>query len=198
MNWDSSSLWGIIGLTGGILVSYFFYFLGIERKSLIYNITTTTLISEDIAYIEKLNVIYNGKQIKNLYVSTINIKNNGNTIIEPDDFSNSEPLSFITDGELIYPPDYLSEIKSNDLFLLYEIGDNNICQKAIIHFDYISKNEAIFCEVIHTNSLSVKGRLKNGVINNIEIKNDHKIFLLGFILAIIISIIFYYFQILYI
>lgn len=32
MDWNSSALWGIIGLIGGIVISAFFYFLGIKRK----------------------------------------------------------------------------------------------------------------------------------------------------------------------
>lgn len=46
MDWNSSALWGIIGLIGGLIISSFFYFLGIKRKSLIYDITTTTLVSK--------------------------------------------------------------------------------------------------------------------------------------------------------
>lgn len=75
MDWNSSALWGVIGLVGGIIVSSFFYFLGIKRKSLIYDITTTTLVSKNATQIEKLNITYDNKPIKNLYTSTIKIKN---------------------------------------------------------------------------------------------------------------------------
>lgn len=174
MDWNSSALLGIIGLIGGIVISAFFYFLGIKRKSLVYDITTTTLVSENATQIEKLNITYNDKLIKNLYTSTIEIKNNSNSIIELNDFAPSVPLSLITNGEFLVSSDIgvklFSKNIDNNVYPLFEVDENNMCQKVIIHFDYISKKETISCTVFHTNSLSVSvnGKLKDGKLKNIE------------------------------
>lgn len=179
MDWNSSALWGIIGLIGGIIVSSFFYFLGIKRKSLIYDITTTTLVSKNATQIEKLNITYDNKPIGNLYTSTIKIKNNSNSIIEPNDFAPSVPLSLITTGEFLTSSDtgvkLFSENNDNNVYPLFEIDKNNMCQKVIVHFDYISKKETISCTVFHTNSLFVNGKLKDGKLKNTENSYQQKL-----------------------
>lgn len=191
MDWNSSALWGIIGLIGGIIVSSFFYFISIKRKSLIYDITTTTLVSKNVTQIENLRIIYNNKPISNLYTSTIKIKNNGNSIIERSDFAPSAPLSLKTDGQFLINSDtgtkLLTENNCNSVYPLIETDENGICKKTIINFDYISKKETISCTVFHTGTLSICGKLKDG-----KLKNNEKIFkinevILGAIMGAFIS-----------
>lgn len=195
MDWNSSALWGIIGLIGGIVISAFFYFLGIKRKSLIYDITTTILVSKNATQIEKLNITYENKPIKNLYTSTIKIKNNSNSIIEPNDFAPSVPLSLITKGEFLVFSNtgvkLFSENTSNNVYPLFEVDDNIVCQKVIIHFDYIAKKETISCTVFHTDSLSVSGKIKDGKLEeNSKKTNLIKYFIRGIIFGLITSYIF--------
>lgn len=193
MDWNSSALWGIIGLIGGIVISSFFYFLGIKRKSLIYDITTTTLVSKNATQIEKLNISYDNKPIKNLYTSTIKIKNNSNSIIEPNDFAPSAPLSLITNGEFLTSSNtgvkLFAENTSNNVYPLFEVDENSICQKVIIHFDYIAKNETICCTVFHTNSLSINGKLKDGKLKNKDKSIDWKHLIISFIIGLVIPLI---------
>lgn len=199
MNWESSALWGIIGLISGLIVSSFFYFLGIKRKSLIYDITTTTLVSENATQIEKLNITYDNKLIKNLYTSTVKIKNKSNTIIEPNDFAPSVPLSLITTGEFLASSDtgvkLFSENTDNNVYPLFELDENGMCQKVLIHFDYISKKETISCTVFHTNSLNIIGKLKDGKIVNstdeLTISNTIPA-ILGMILIILLVILIFW------
>ena len=191
MDWNSSALWGIIGLVGGIIVSSFFYFIGIKRKSLIYDITTTTLVSKNATQIEKLNITYDNKPIKNLYTSTIKIKNNSNSIIELNDFAPTVPLSLITEGEFLVFSDtgvkLFSENTSNNIYPLFEVDDNNVCRKVQIHFDYIAKKEIISCTVFHTDSLYVSGKLKDGKLEGNSKKGSLKYFIRGIIFGLITS-----------
>ena len=195
MDWNSSALWGLIGLVGGLVISSFFYFIGIKRKSLIYDITTTTLVSKNATQIENLNITYDNKPIRNLYTSTIKIKNDSNSIIEPDDFAPSVPLSLITNGEFLASSDTGVKLFSennndyNNVYPLFEVDDNNICKKLIIHFDYISKKETISCTVFHTGSLNVNGKLKEGKIRNSESESNLTHFRLSIISGIICIII---------
>lgn len=200
MDWNSSALWGIISLIGGIFISAFFYFLGIKRKSLIYDITTTTLVSENATQIEKLNITYDNESIENLYTSTIKIKNNSNSIIEPNDFAPSVPLSLMTNGKFLVSSDtgvkLFSENTGNNVYPLFEFDEKNICKKVIIHFDYIAKKEIIYCTVFHTSSISLNGKLKDGNIKTVELKTNISLLntaciILG-VLTSIVSIVYLY------
>lgn len=173
MDWNSSILWGIIGLIGGGLISSFFFFIGKKRIKLSYDIITTTLVSCNTTKIKDLNIQYKNKSIYNLYTSTLKIKNTGNCIIEPSDFAPSAPLSLITDGEFLINEDtgtkILTENDFNRVIPVMEISDN-VCWKSTIQFDYIAKNETISCTVFHTGSICISGKLKDGKIKN----NDEK------------------------
>lgn len=187
MNWDSSILWGIVGLVGGGLISSFFFFIGKKRIKLSYDIITTTLVSCNAIIIKDLNIRYKNKSIYNLYISTLKIKNTGNCIIEPSDFAPSAPLSLITDGEFLINEDTGTEILSkndfNKIIPIIEM-DDNICRKSTIQFDYIAKNETIFCTVFHTGAICISGKLKDG-----EIKNNDEKSKIPFIISTVIAII---------
>ncbi len=190
MNWNSSILWGIIGLIGGGLISSFFYFISKKRIKLSYDIVTTTLVSCNATKIKDLNIQYKGKPILNLYTSTLKIKNIGNCIIEHSDFAPSAPLSLITDGEFLVNEDtgrhILTENDFNRVIPIMEIN-NNVCRKSTIQFDYIAKNEIISCTVFHTGSLCISGKLKDGKIKNSEEKSKMP-FIISTVIAIISSL----------
>ncbi len=192
MDWNSSVLWGIVGLIGGGAISSFFYFIGKKRIKLSYDIITTTLVSCNATKIKDLNIQYKEKPIYNLYTSTLKIKNIGNCIIEPSDFAPSTPLSLITDGEFLISEDtgtqILTENNFNNVSPLLEI-DNDVCRKSIIQFDYIAKNETISCTVFHTGTVYLSGKLKEGQIINNNGETLKIPFIISTTIAIISSII---------
>ena len=166
MDWNSSILWGIIGLVGGFIISFFFYFIGLKRKHLSYNIKTICLVSDKINQINGLEIRYNSNEIEDLYFSTITIKNIGNAIIENSDFAALYPLSISTNG--IFLIDELNEIelyssnKSSVVQPLFDIDNDGICNYIIISFDYISKKEELTCSILHTGNIIFEGTLKEG------------------------------------
>lgn len=175
IDWNSSALWGIIGVIAGILVSSFFYFIGQKRKTIIYDITTVALISNKTSKLKDLSIKYKNKPINNLHISTIKIKNNGNSIIEPKDFAPSFPLTIATTGEFFVDLNDDAEITTplfsennfNKVFFQIIPTEDEEFKKIAIQFDYIPKKSTIICEVFHTGSLSINGRLKEGkIINN--------------------------------
>lgn len=177
MDWNSSALWGIIGLIGGFIISYFFYSKGIKRKCLIYDITTTAIVSENVTHIKELSIKYQNNPIHNLYISTISIRNAGNTVMEPDDFAPAAQLSLATNGEFLTASDneikLIPENSYNKISLLMDNTEENICKKAQIEFDYISKKDIILCTMFHTTpSLHITGKLKEGDIRNTGIRTD--------------------------
>lgn len=195
MDWNSSILWGIVGLVGGLLISSFFYFIGKKRTKLSYDIITTTLVSCNATKIKDLNIQYKEKPIYNLYTSTLKIKNIGNCVIETTDFAPSDPLSLLTDGEFLIGEDTTTQILTENDFNrvtpIMEINDN-ICRKSTIKFDYIAKNEIISCTVFHTGSICISGKLKDGIIisSNNEKSRKMNIFCIVFAtFSIILNII---------
>ena len=152
MDWNSNALWVIIGLIGGIIVSSFFYIISIKRKSITYEILTTPLISNKVSKIKDLSILYKDKQINDLYVSKINIINTGNTIIERNDFSPSDPLLICTNG----------------IFLIYLEDDSNYIpmehNKINVINDYFPKNCYWDFTIFHTGDVYVSGTLKDGKI----------------------------------
>lgn len=160
--------WCIMGISGGAFVSLIFYLLGLKRKILVYNLTTTTLISKDTSQLENLKIKYNKSKITTLYSSTIEIQNTGNTIIEKTDFSLSNPLAITTNGEFILDKDdKIKQYKesSNNISIIFDENNSlNSLKRALISFDYIPKKETISLFVFHTEPIHISGKLKDGKI----------------------------------
>ena len=74
MDWDSSALWGIIGLIGGFLFSFIFYKLSTKSKKIVYNKKSQNLITNNTSKINGLNITYENKPIEELTSTTIIIK----------------------------------------------------------------------------------------------------------------------------
>ena len=190
MIWNPNILWSIIGIIGGAIVSILFHFYGVIRKSLTYDITTTTIVSNNFSQIKGLSIKYNKSKIKNLNTSTITIKNNGNSIILPEDISLHLPLTLTTDGEFfVNSVEILSKNKINNMRLVYDL-EENISKSVSIQFDYLAKNDIVSFSVFHTGNVSLSGVLKNGKIKKArELKENILLHLnLSFILGIIFQI----------
>lgn len=171
-------IWCLAGIAGGAIVSffisYFFYFKGLTKKRLTYEINTFCIISDKINQIEGLDVKYNSNEIKNLYSSTITIKNIGNSIIKEQDVVSLCPLSILTSGQFLkdksqYIESYPASKVSN--YNLSFCTDN--CVKFI--FDYIPQKAIIKFSLFHTDDISFKGDLMDGeIITPTENQKDQK------------------------
>lgn len=176
MNWNSSILWGIIGLIGGFLVSLLFFTLSKKKRKISYSITTTPIIVKKITKISDLVITYKDKNIDNLSTSYIKIKNIGNDTLELNDFPELNKLSLTTNGVfLINSTNELEITKSNKFMKMNPllITPNKI-ELAFDYFD--SKNEISF-SVFHTGDINVCGSIKNGkIINDTQIEkvNQYK------------------------
>lgn len=207
---DSNLFWCIIGIIGGaifsLLISLLFYYVGLKRKRLTYNIKTFCIISNKINQINGLEVKYNSNVIDNLYSSTITIKNIGNSIIEKQDFAPLCPLSVLTNGKFLVDESNGINLfplnKANNVYPLFEINeDNGACNRFVIAFDYISKKEELTCSIFHTGEISVKGELKDGkflneedTIANVKSKMRFLFAFLAFLLSLISSILTLFFS----
>lgn len=93
MDWNSSALWGIIGVIGGIIVSSFFYFIGIKRKKISYEIYTFHLIQNKVSQIGGVEIKYKSNSLDSLNSSSIYISNVGNSVIERNNFAPTCPIT---------------------------------------------------------------------------------------------------------
>lgn len=197
---DSNLFWCIASIIGGaissLIISSFFYFLGLKRIRISYKIKTCCIIPDKINEIKELKVKYKDFSINNLYLSTIFIKNIGNTIIEPTDFVYSDQLGFITNGNFL-----TNEIKFLSSNITHQVcptfkseRNSNVYNTILLNFDCISKKEEISCLLIHTGEISLIGTLKDG--KRINIRKHKQNFLtlfkiLSIIAGLIISVITY-------
>lgn len=184
MELNSTVMWSlisiIISLIGSICFGYLFYKLALKKKSLICDIDTICLISEDISHINGLNINYNSSTLESLHRSTIKIKNSGNTIIDKNDIAPKAPLSLSTKGKFLFDKPIIQITNDEDnIQLKYEITKTELCSHAIIDFDFISKKRTIEFSVLHTKNIKFNGRIKDGDIikenNNVFINNSKKV-----------------------
>lgn len=177
---DTNLFWCIIGITGGavasFIISYFFYFRGLTRKRLTYDIKTICIMSDSINQINGLEVKYNSNDIDNLYSSTITLKNIGNSVINKQDIVPLCPISISTSGQFLKPKiKYIESYPTNKISkynLLFQ-DNNGTCNSVKFDFDYIPKKAIITYSLFHTGDITFNGDLMDGNITT-PIENQRK------------------------
>lgn len=181
---DSNLFWCIIGIAGGaiasLFISYVFYFKGLTRKRISYDIKTFSIVSNKINQIKGLEVKYNSIEIENLYSSTITIKNIGNSIIREQDLVPSCPISVSTSGQFLNAKMDVIESRPTNKRTVYNLsfqGENNIYNFVKFNFDYIPKKAVITYSIFHTGNIIFNGDLMDGeIITPSENQKKQKIF----------------------
>lgn len=164
INWESSILWGIVGLVGGGIFSFIFYMLSNKTKRIVYQIYSNSLISSKLSKIDGLQITFDGNEIPNLVSTTLQIMNNGTDIIEPKDFAQIAPLQLKTDGEFLVYDDvnsFITEVSNKTSCTTLRQIDVHTIQ---IDFDYWKKNDNFLLTILHTGGLTLSGTLKKGRI----------------------------------
>lgn len=96
--WESSLFWGIAGIVGGFIVAAFFFYVGKAKKSLVYQISTSALITDEINSTPGIKVSVGNEPAVNVTSTTITFINSGNQTINSSDFASLSPLQIITSG----------------------------------------------------------------------------------------------------
>lgn len=192
---DSNLFWCIIGIVGGaiasLFISSFFYFKGLTKKRLIYDIKTFSIISNKINQIKGLEVKYDSTEIENLSSSTIIIKNIGNSVVKEQDLAPLRPISVSTSGQFLKSKnEYIESHPINTMpnYNLLFIKDNYIKFK----FDYIPKKAIITFSLFHTGDIHFDGELIEGEIitptENQKMQKRKYILLAAFIYIVLMFI----------
>jgi len=195
INWESSILWGVIGLVGGGIISFIFFLLSNKTKRVVYQLYSNSLISSKLSQINGLQITFAGSEIPNLVSTTLQIMNNGTDIIEPEDFAQIAPLQLKTDGEFLVYDDvnsFLTEASNATSGTTLRQIDEHTIQ---IDFDYWKKNDKLLLTILHTGKLTLAGTLKRGQIfeNSRFIKESYlhnllvsiAVLLMGFLLLVV-------------
>lgn len=173
MDWNSSALWGIIGLIGGFFSSFIFHKISTKTKKIIYTKNSQTLVTNSLSEINGLNITFHNQPIKNLTSTTLTIRSVGKDIINLDDFGKATPLC----------------IKTTECFFLQENVNSIICKNSnpnnlmkliikdektiLLDFDYLSQEDEVEFVLLHTGTIEIDGKLKSGTLLN---KNNSKKF----------------------
>jgi len=187
MDWNSSVLWGLIGLIGGFSTSYFFYKLSAKTKKMIYSIKSDILVTNNISKIDGLSISFHNNPITNLSSTTVTLKSIGKDIVEMKDFAKASPLYIQTNGEFLLTNNIESTITNNSN-PLNQVNPVIITpSKIAIEYDYFSRNDTVIFTFFHTGILNVTGEIKNGTLISDE-KNTKKTIILNTFLYVALSI----------
>lgn len=154
----SSFVIGILGLVSGTV----FYLKGKSKKKLEYQVTSTNLISKDIAAIPNLKVIVADEPTSDLISTTIVFMNKGNTTIHSSDIASKLPIQILTSGHFFNAKDINSKyIQSDNINLNQSISviDEN---KIIVGFEYLEPKETFSITIWHDGEIDVQGNVKGG------------------------------------
>lgn len=162
IDWNSSALWGIIGLLGGFFISLLFHFISKKKKVLAYTINPTALITNEISAIPSLDILYSGKKINNLTSTHISLKNAGNEIIEESDFASLSPLKIHIENGEIFSSEYINNCINDvtDKNMNIRLEAQNEC--VLIHFEFLPPQSSFNITIFHTGTMTLSGDLKKG------------------------------------
>ena len=194
---DSNLFWCIVGIAGGavfsFIISFIFYLIGKTRKYILYTHKTFCLVSDTVEDIDFLDVKYNNRRIYSLYLSTVEIRNAGNSIIEKNDFPESDPLSVHSSEFAISNSDLENRTYidgNNNVNWSFKLPADHNLSELIIDFDYIPKRGKICFHVLHTaDEIYIRGSLKDGILRADLFTRKEKILLtIGIFAAFIMGI----------
>lgn len=165
MNWNSSILWGIIGIFStiffGFIFSYIFYRKSLKQKKMVCITEPTTLISDNLSNYKNLKILYNDENIQTLTSTQVVFKNIGNDKIEPSDITPSDPIVITTSGKFLSTEDNLLEVQTTNPKVksnLEYVDDSTFNLK----FDFFPPECELSVTLLHSGDISITGDLKVG------------------------------------
>lgn len=145
-----------------------------EKKQISYLINTYKIINAGENVIPKIEILYDGKYIRDLTVSRLVIWNSGNKLLNGDDIVDTKPLSVVAESDKVDILD-VSIVKYNEEANKFRV-DMRDSHHAEIKFDYVDKRDGIVIQILHTGSyddIFIRGKIKGGKkLRNIEKHND--------------------------
>jgi hypothetical protein len=169
-NWLNilSLLFGVIGVFG-IPLSIILYFKSKKNKSPCFAVRSNNLISDSEKIAAPLKILYADQPVKDLTVAKILFWNDGQETIDKTDVVTSDPVKIcIKGGYKILDAKLIFCNKKENGFSIELSSDQT---SAILHFEYIDKDQGSVIQIFHTGKsskdLEIVGTIK-GVKNIIR------------------------------
>jgi hypothetical protein len=166
----------IIGLIGFILTGLSLIYAFREskknkvKKSIIldYGVTCSIFKNNPSLKTEELKLLWNNKEVGNIFQTEIYLKNSGNTSLKNSDFLKPIKISFQQNIELLK-----TNIYSSSEFT--KLKWNKINEEIIIDVDLLEKKKIIRTEIVYSNEmvspLNIDIAILDGNIETVELKN---------------------------
>ena len=139
---------GLGGIIIGIVASYVFYQLSVERKDPRWTAVGNNLISDFGSEWDKLSITYDQQPVKNLSVSKVAIWNAGKATIERADLTEIEPLRIcIPKGVDLLDARLLAQ---NNQANCCAIETDTVKGTVAFNFDYLDQGNGFVVQVVHT------------------------------------------------
>lgn len=167
MDWNSSILWGIIGLIGGFIISFIFYKLSNKKSKIVCIIDSNIIPKQYLNKTDNLDIAYLKEHNKKLIKTIIKIRLSNNIIVNKNDFGRATPFCIKVKGKF-----FVNDINS---IITYNFNPDNLLEPKIknnstilLDFDYLTKEDEITLVLLHTGALKVEGKLRNGSVINVD------------------------------
>lgn len=158
--WESSSFWSIFSIIASTIIAIVIAIYSKGRKTLVYSIDSIPLIDKKKNGIPDHTIIVDGHPTEHLFLTTVWFENKGNQMIEPSDFSKSQPLCISVTDCFFYPKEGYKVKEKN---LDSRISIKKLDEKRInIEFEDIRKKEQFSIQLLHEGNLSVSGDMRGG------------------------------------
>jgi hypothetical protein len=152
--------WNFLGVVVGILVGIItigLYFMQRQKKAISFEILSdNALLSVRNEIKSKLQVLYDGKAVKQVYLTLIRIFNSGNVPIQPSDYLQPIEMCFGNNAQILSAEVIESDPKNLDMSLTVE-GDKIILKSTLFNKDEYLKIKTLTTESCH--QLTVTGRI---------------------------------------
>lgn len=146
-------------------VSLVYAFAQRKRKRLCYDYETNVLVTNKLSDIEGIEILLKNEKVNQLSVTSIEITNNGNTIIEDNDVYEGHKLRIVPRsdvGDIIYSK---LVYESSD-YINSSIATNK--DSVEFRFNSLEKSDCVVVNVYHTGGKSavfeIVGKIKEGKI----------------------------------
>lgn len=158
------TLLGTIISAVALILSIVFFLAGRKKRSLMYKISSTPLVTDKMTDIPGLEVLFEGQPMKNITSTTVEFFNTGNQLLEPSDFATLQPLSLNTNGQFLLGKSGVQVRAENPNSIPnFELSDDHTGN---LTFDFLEPKKLFEITMLHTGELTVIGELKEGTVTS--------------------------------
>ena len=160
----------------GVLITIIALILQIKdkkRRAIYYTISSTVLIDNEISQIEGIKILFQDKKVDTVEISSINLWNGGNEILEETSFYPEHELKIVVPhGEKILAATVIEET-DDTCKVNVKISEESL-NEVTISFYCLEPKQGATINIYHTNvkenGIELIGKIKGGKVVNKSIK----------------------------